>query len=175
MASAPAVPREWPPLNSALTVFLTTPVITLEAVTPRDAESLAALRIEAMRESLERVGRFDPQRARARFLDSFDPQFTRGIVHGGERVGFLVLRPHLDMLLLDHLYVRPSHQNRGIGAAVLQVVFAEADACEKALRVGALRASAANRFYQAHGFEYSDEGEFDIYYVRRIVPTTNQG
>jgi GNAT superfamily N-acetyltransferase len=151
---------------------LTPPVITLDAVARSDADFLATLRVEAMRESLERVGRFDPQRARTRFLDSFEPQFTRSIVHCGERVGLVVVRPHLDGLLLEHLYIRPSHQNRGFGAAVLQVVFAEADACGKAVRVGALRGSHANRFYQAHGFEFSDEGEFDIYYVRRNVSKT---
>jgi GNAT superfamily N-acetyltransferase len=143
------------------------PTVTLEAVVPEDAESLVTLRIEAMRESLERVGRFDPQRARARFLESFEPKFTRAIVQDGQRVGFAVVRPHSDCLLLDHLYVHPSHQNRGIGAAALQVVFAEADARGKKLRVGALRGSDSNRFYQSHGFEFAEEAEFDIYYVRR--------
>jgi GNAT superfamily N-acetyltransferase len=141
--------------------------ITLQAVAADDGESLADLRVEAMRESLERVGRFDPQRARARFLGTFEPQFTRAIVHDGQRVGFIVVRPQSDGLLLDHLYVRPSHQNRGIGAAVLQVVFAEADARGVNVRVGALRGSGSNRFYQSHGFEFFEEAEFDIYYVRK--------
>lgn len=33
-----------------------------------DSEELVQLRIDAMRESLERIGRFDAQRARARFV-----------------------------------------------------------------------------------------------------------
>jgi GNAT superfamily N-acetyltransferase len=141
--------------------------ITLEAVAADDGESLAALRVDAMHESLERVGRFDPERARARFLGTFEPQFTRAIIQGGQRVGFAVVRPHTDGLLLDHLYVRPSHQGRDIGAAVLQVVFAEADARGANVHVGALRGSDSNRFYQSHGFEFAVEAEFDIYYVRK--------
>ena len=141
--------------------------ITLETVSVDDADDLAELRVEAMRESLERAGRFDPQRARARFLASFEPRFTRAIVADGERVGFAVVRPHADGLVLDHLYVRPPHQNRGIGGAVLQVVFAEADAQRANLHVGALRGSDSNRFYLSHGFEFVEEAEFDIYYVRR--------
>jgi hypothetical protein len=35
------------------------------------------------------------------------------------------------------------------------------------LRVGVLRESDANRFYQRHGFELVDAGEWDNYYVRR--------
>jgi len=66
-------------------------------------EALVAIRIAAMRESLERIGRFDRQRARERFLAGFDP---------------------------------------------------------------ALRASAANRFYERHGFELERRSEWDDHYVR---------
>ncbi|RMN79860.1 hypothetical protein ALQ56_05513, partial [Pseudomonas syringae pv. papulans] len=45
------------------------PDITLVTVQPEDFETLVAIRIEAMRESLERVGRFDPVRARERFRE----------------------------------------------------------------------------------------------------------
>lgn len=132
-----------------------------------DAEALAALRVEAMRPSLERVGRFDPDRARARFLDSFSPEYTHEILSDGLRVGFFVLRPRNDGLLLDHLYIRPSHQRLGIGAAVLRTVFAEADAEGLEVRVGALKESEANRFYLDHGFVLESQAEFDNYYVRR--------
>jgi GNAT superfamily N-acetyltransferase len=140
--------------------------VTLEPITTDDAESLAALRVQAMQESLERIGRFDPARARARFLDTFSPEYTRAIIHDGERIGFIVVRPHDEELLLDHLYVQPSHQNRGIGAETLQIVFAEADACSATIRVGALRGSRSNQFYLAHGFELVEQAEFDNYYVR---------
>lgn len=138
-----------------------------EPASPDDAEELVALRIVAMRESLERLGRFDPQRARERFLAGFSPEHTRHLVVDARRVGFVVLRPTADHLLLDHLYIHPSHQGRGIGAAVLAVLFAQADAEAKPLRVGALRESDSNRFYARHGFELVEQAEWDNYYVRR--------
>lgn len=148
-------------------------MITLEPVTAADAETLADIRVEAMRESLERIGRFDPVRARSRFLDTFVPAHTRAIVQFGERAGFVVVRPQDGALCLDHLYVLPSRQNAGIGAAVLRTVFAQADACGAPVRVGALRASESNRFYTAHGFALVEEAEFDNYYVRvPKVPST---
>jgi GNAT superfamily N-acetyltransferase len=134
--------------------------------TAADAEALVALRIAAMRESLERIGRFDPQRARDRFLSSFTPEQTQHLVLQGERVGFVVLRSYQGELQLDHLYVHPSHQGRGIGAAVLARVFASADARGLPVRVGALRGSDSNRFYQRHGFRPVEESEWDIHYVR---------
>ena len=131
-----------------------------------DGEALVALRILAMRESLERIGRFDPARARERFLSGFSPQHTRHILVGGERAGFVVVKPDGEGLLLDHLYIDPRFQNRGIGAAVLATVFAEADAGQVPLKVGALRGSDSNRFYLRHGFRLVKEDEWDNYYVR---------
>lgn len=138
----------------------------LEPADVSDLEALVTLRIEAMRESLERIGRFDPVRARERFAHGFDPTNTRHIVHGGKRVGFVVLKPQGAELTLDHLYIRPAAQGRGLGSAVLCRLFAEADARELPIRVGALRESAVNRFYVRHGFALVERAEFDNYYVR---------
>jgi GNAT superfamily N-acetyltransferase len=146
-------------------------VISLAPVTDADARDLAAIRVTAMRESLERVGRFDAARAAERFLSAFSPAHTRSIRVDGERVGLVVVRPVDDGLLLDHLYVLPTAQGAGVGAAVLSVVFAEADAAGKRLRVGALKESDSNRFYVRHGFELERVAEWDNYYVRH--PHTN--
>jgi GNAT superfamily N-acetyltransferase len=142
------------------------PDITLSAATAADAEALVTLRVEATHESLQRIGRFDPARARERFLSSFRPERTRHVVLNGARVGFVVVTPYEQGLLLDHLYVHPGHQNKGIGAAVLALVFAEADARGFQVRVGALRDSDSNRFYAKYGFVQVEQGEFDNYYVR---------
>lgn len=131
-----------------------------------DAEALVALRIDAMRESLERIGRFDPRRARERFLSGFSPEHTQHVVWQGEPAGFMVLKPQEGFLLLDHLYLRHRFQRQGLGAACLAHVFARADAAGLPVRVGALRGSDANRFYLRHGFVLEEQGEFDNYYRR---------
>jgi ribosomal protein S18 acetylase RimI-like enzyme len=131
-----------------------------------DLEAILALRLAAMRESLERLGRFDPVRVRERFASVFDPRLTRHIVVDGERVGVIVVRPEGDALLLNDLYLQPAAQGRGIGAAALAQVFAEADARSVPLRVSALRDSDANRFYRRHGFKPVGQTEFDNHYLR---------
>ena len=148
--------------------------IAFEAADAADADALVALRIAAMRASLEHLGRFDPQRARDRFLATFEPRHTRHVLVDGERVGFVVLRPQGDEWLLDHLYVLPVHQGRGVGAAVLRDVLAHADAHGQALCVGALRESPANRFYLRHGFALVHRTEFDNHY-RRPAHATGSG
>lgn len=144
--------------------------ITLAPVQQSDLDNLVAIRIEAMRESLERVGRFDPARARERFVGGFEARDTRYIEASGERVGFVVVKHHPNELLLDHLYVRPSAQGSGVGSAVLSQIFKEADAAALPIKVGALKESASNRFYTRHGFQFIESSEFDNYYVRQPSP-----
>lgn len=145
-------------------------MLTFVPASQADGEALASLRVAAMRDSLERIGRYDPQRARQRFLATFDPASTWQLREGGALAGFYVLRPEADHLLLDHLYLAPGCQRQGMGAAVLARVFAEADAARKSVRVGALRGSEANCFYVRHGFVPDGEGEFDLYYRRAPAP-----
>jgi GNAT superfamily N-acetyltransferase len=140
--------------------------IKLSPVEAADFEALLALRIEAMCESLERIGRFDPARARERFRTTFDPQATRHIQVGAACVGFVAIQRGDAHIVLDHLYIRPGHQGQGVGAGVLQWVFDQADTLRLPVRVGALRESDSNRFYLRHGFRLVEQSEFDNYYLR---------
>lgn len=131
-----------------------------------DAEQLAELRVAAMRESLERIGRFDAQRARRRFLSSYSAIHTRHIVEDGQRVGFVVVKPVDDGLLLDHLYIHPEQQGRGIGSLVIKQIFEEVDASGLSLKTVALKESDSNRFYVRQGFVLVEVAEWDNYYLR---------
>jgi GNAT superfamily N-acetyltransferase len=132
----------------------------------QDAQALADLRVAAMRPSLEAVGRFDPLRARERFLSDYSPEHTCHITLQGVRVGCVVVKPDVLGFLLQHLYIHPDYQKRSIGTAVLAKVFALADAAEQELRLVALQGSAANRFCLRHGFVQMQEVDWDVYYTR---------
>jgi RimJ/RimL family protein N-acetyltransferase len=141
-----------------------------EAVDEAAFDALADIRIAAMRESLMRVGRFDPERARQRLRASYSPEDTWAIVLDDVRVGFYTLRREADALKLDHLYILPSHQAMGLGAEVLRRVLRRADRDGLPVRLGALRDSDSNRFYQRHGFVHTGEDSWDIYYERMPRP-----
>ena len=54
-----------------------TPEFEFAPVTEADFAQLLALRMVVMRESLERIGRFDAERAAQRFRSTFRPDDTR--------------------------------------------------------------------------------------------------
>lgn len=143
-----------------------TPQLRYSPVSEADFEDLLALRIEAMRESLERLGRFDPQRARSRLRSTFRPEYTWSIERDDQRIGFYALRPDGDGLHLDHLYIRPAAQGLGLGGQVLGRILQEADSRGLPVSLSALRDSDSNRFYRRHGFVQTGESEWDIDYLR---------
>ena len=143
-----------------------TPPFHFEAVHAADFEALLVLRIATMRESLERLGRFDPARARERFRSSFRPQSTRRIHVGEAAAGCVATWPEGDSVRLEHFYIDAPHQGCGLGSAVLGALLREPAYAGRPFIVGALRGSAANRFYARHGFVPSAESEWDITYLR---------
>ncbi|PXW93304.1 acetyltransferase (GNAT) family protein [Sphaerotilus hippei] len=138
----------------------------LEPADDGDFEALLALRIAAMREGLERLGRFDPARVRERLGRSFSPANTRHILLDGQRVGFMAVTRGESMWRLDHLYVDPACAAQGIGGWALGRILGEADAEGVAVALTALKRSDANRFYERHGFRRIDENDWDVHYLR---------
>lgn len=141
---------------------------TLATVRDEDFEDMLVIRIAALRRSLERLGRFDPQVARARLSAGFMPQYMHHIEVDGSRAGFVTLRPmpsaEKPTLKLEHLYLLPRAQGRGAGSWVLQWAKAQAQAAQSDIALSALQESDANRFYLRHGFVTTGASDFDIDY-----------
>ncbi|MEX2518327.1 MAG: GNAT family N-acetyltransferase [Paracoccaceae bacterium] len=138
--------------------------VAFAAASADDAEQLAQLRVEAMRPSLEAAGRFDEDRARARFLDGFEPSATRLILRDDELIGFFVMRYRPDHVLIEHLYVVEAEQGHGVGAGIVGYVMSRARGRKLPVRVSALTGSRANNFYLKQGFEVVGREEFDTLY-----------
>jgi GNAT superfamily N-acetyltransferase len=133
---------------------------TLAPVADADFEAMLSIRIEALRESLERLGRFNPEVARARLKSQFRPEWMQHLVVDGERVGYFTVEPREGELRLHHLYLRREAQGQGVGAWVLGHLKSRG----LPITLAALRESRANDFYRRHGFRVVEEQDFDIEY-----------
>ena len=139
----------------------------LRTAEPGDVEAIAELRAEVMRADLERLGRYDEHRVRQRFRDSFSAQHTSVIVADGAFAGCVTVRPAEDGRWLEHFYLAPSVQGRGLGSAVLRTVLKQIDADGVLVRLNVLQGSAAQRLYERHGFTVESEDSVDVFMIRQ--------
>lgn len=132
-----------------------------------DVEPIAELRAVVVRPDLERLGRYDEHRVRQRFRDGFSPHHTSIVMIDGAFVGCVAVRPAERDQWLEHFYLDPRHQGRGLGSAVLRAVLRQTDARSRTVRLNVLQGSAARRLYERHGFVVDSEDPVDVFMVRR--------
>jgi GNAT superfamily N-acetyltransferase len=141
--------------------------ITLRPSTAADLEWLLELRAVVLRDDLERLGRYDPVRVRQRMRDAFDAEQTRVIVVDGVDVGCLSVRPERDVRWLEHFYLSPDMQGRGIGGHVLRGILIGTD--PRPLRLNVLQGSPASRLYERHSFVIDTADDVDVFMTYRPV------
>jgi GNAT superfamily N-acetyltransferase len=142
----------------------------LRSAVAADVEVIAELRATVMRPNLERLGHYDEHRVRQRLRDSFSPHHTSIIMVSRELAGCVTVRPAGGRQWLEHFYLAPEHQGRGLGSAVLHEVLEQADAAGATVALDVLRGSAARRLYERHGFVVEDQDPIDVFMVRPPVP-----
>ncbi|MEJ5029439.1 GNAT family N-acetyltransferase [Comamonas sp. MYb69] len=143
--------------------------LSFAPVAASDFEALFALRVAAMRPSLERLGIFNLDHARKRFERQFAPQYMRHICvdegAGPQRAGLLTVVPYEDgRLKLQHLYLLPAWHNRRIGDWAMQQVQNQARREGRAVWLEVLNQSDAIRFYERHGFVQTGGDPIDLLY-----------
>ena len=137
--------------------------------TEEDFEPLLAIRIDVMREHLERVFRYKPCRARHVFREHFAEPGMRAIMIGDELIGCVALRAEQkDVIKLDSFYLHRHFHNTGLGTRILKVLLAEADALGRPVRLAVLNGSPVSRFYERHGFVRLQGDEIEAEYERPL-------
>lgn len=135
--------------------------IALRPSVAEDVDWLVELRALVLRSDLERLGRYDEVRVRERMREAFRPEWTRIIVVDGTDAGSITTRREGDTRWVEHFYVAPTLQGKGVGSAVLQTVLGEAHS--GATRLNVLQGSAARRLYERHGFVSDHEDDVDVF------------
>ncbi|WP_425860440.1 GNAT family N-acetyltransferase [Arthrobacter sp. TWP1-1] len=140
------------------------PLFSLRSATASDALWIAELRAVVLKEDLERLGRYHPVRVRQRFLDGFDAELTQIILVDGEAVGSIAVRPAIDGHWIEHFYIDPAQQGRGLGGSVLTEIMRR-NADSRAFRLNVLTGSPAQRLYLRHGFTVESQDPVDVFMV----------
>ena len=87
----------------------------------------------------------------------------------GEDVGVLVVDRAPDCLKVNQLFIRPEHQGRGIGEALMKRVIADAEGHGLPIRLRVLNTNPrAAAFYRRLGF--AETGKTDTHAVMERLP-----
>ncbi|MFF4148420.1 GNAT family N-acetyltransferase [Streptomyces sp. NPDC001698] len=138
----------------------------LRSAMAADVEVIAELRARVMRADLERLGRYDEHRVRQRLRDSFSPQHTSIITINRELAGCVTVRPAEGRQWLEHFYLAPHCQGRGLGSAVLRTILERTDVQGMTVGLNVLQGSAARRLYERHGFVVETQDPIDVFMMR---------
>ncbi|WP_370413312.1 N-acetyltransferase family protein [Streptomyces fradiae] len=136
--------------------------------TAADVEPVAELKAVVMRPDLERLGRYDTHRVRQRLRDEFRPAYTTVIEVAGAFAGCVSFAPYKagPGYYIEHFYLAPETQGRGLGTTILRTLLARADAEGVPVRLVVIRGSAARRLYEREGFTVESEDPIDVLMVR---------
>ena len=140
---------------------------SLREASAHDSQWIAELRAAVLRPDLERLGRFDPVRVRQRFLAVFEPASTQVVLVHGEEAGSIAVRADESSLWIEHFYLRPGLQGRGVGSAVLKSQLASGTG-SRPFRLNVLQGSRAPALYERHGFVVEREDAVDVFMVRHV-------
>jgi GNAT superfamily N-acetyltransferase len=141
-------------------VFVTS-TWTLRPASADDAQWIADLKAVAMRPDLERLGLWNRDWARQRFLDTYVPANTAVIEVDDKPVESIAVRPEADAQWIEHFYLDPAVQGRGIGGQVLQHMI-DTHRDTRPFRLALDRGSAARRLYERVGFTYLYDDSNDV-------------
>lgn len=133
--------------------------IGFRSATEADFDYVLDLSIRAMREHLERLGRFDPERRRARMRAHLEAGSLRLVERDKAAIGCLGLYPRGRHMELHSFFLEPALQGRGLGAEVFAAL--RARYLGEAWFIEVLKESPARRFWERQGFRLAGEAPFD--------------
>lgn len=120
-------------------------------------------------------GEWDAARQRAKF-DSRTETDVRIVLRGTERVGAVHLEDKPDgSLYVGLIEIDPAFQNKGLGAAVLNRLAAEASGSRRAVTLSVRPANVAKRLYERVGFVVTHSDDTHFHMRRETAPESGAG
>lgn len=133
--------------------------IGFRPATEAEFEDILDLSIRTMRAHLERIGRYDPDRRRARMRQHLEAGSLRLIERDGPVLGCVGLYDRGARMELHSFFLEPALQNRGLGAEIFAALRAAHPG--RGWWIEVLKESPARRFWERQGFVLTGEQPFD--------------
>jgi len=144
------------------------PRYQLRPATTGDFAFLQALNVATLKEYVAQTWGWDDAAQAARFRAGFRPEASQIVLVEGREAGVLAVEQRPDALFITNIAIVPEQQGRGLGAALIDAVLAEAGRSGAATRLQVLRVNPARHLYERLGFAI--EGETSTHYLLCAAP-----
>jgi len=144
------------------------PRYQLRPATAGDFAFLQTLHVATLKEYVAQTWGWDDAAQAARFRAGFRPEASQIVLVAGHEAGVLAVEQRPDALFIANIAIVPEQQGRGLGAALIDAVLAEAARSGAATRLQVLRVNPARHLYERLGFAI--EGETPTHYLLCAAP-----
>lgn len=135
------------------------PEASLHPARDADFEFAIALYLESTKPLLIALGRWDPERIRARFADDFKSERAQVIRADGRDIGWMQVSENGEGLHLDQLHLIDGFRNLGIGTRLIRELLERGRRSGKWVGLNVIRGNPAIRLYQRLGFALIGEDD----------------
>jgi GNAT superfamily N-acetyltransferase len=138
--------------------------IDFREATSADADFIYRVVETTMRSYVEQVwGSFSEDYSRKNIAETIAAKKYAIIQYQGEDIGAISVERHPDFIQLSQLYILASHQNKGIGTALVRELICESRESRKPVRLRVIKGNPARRLYEREGFQVSSVSPEHIY------------
>ncbi len=146
--------------------------ITLRQALPADYPFALDLYVTTIKPLATAWMEWVDQDQEAQFASLWRPDDSWMITLNGEDVGWVEFRRTGDEIFLKQLYISPTHQRRGIGSQVMQLLLQERCRAAKTMALFVLKNNPALRFFKRHAFDVVRETSTKFVMRREMVEAT---
>jgi ribosomal protein S18 acetylase RimI-like enzyme len=138
----------------------------IEKCTEQDMEWLYNLHERTMREYVDKVYGWDPEREKRYFHDKAKlDRYHLILDEADEKIGALNFVAENDVIRIFRIEVLPDFQNRGIGSMILDKIIERARKEGKNIELRVLKVNPAHKLYSRRGFKVFKESD-KYFYMR---------
>ena len=140
--------------------------IRLRPATQADHQFVYEVKKAALGPYIEQVFGWDEAVQQAFHAEEYHVETTQIVLHDGQPAGWVASHQEYQSLIVEHLYLLPEYQGKGIGNQLLATVLAEADAQGCIVKLDVLKVNPARRLYERNGFVIVGENDH-FYHMER--------
>ncbi len=126
--------------------------VRLRPARPEDQYFAAALYLDSMRRLLSRLGKWDEDRVKRRFRESFRLSQTQIIDLGDADIGWIQVSETAEQFHLHQIHLVQQYRNRGIGGALIAGLLRQAQAEGRPVVLNVIHGNPAASLYARLGF-----------------------